>query len=548
MIYSCPYPYFRSGIQFTLSETTGASVVHHDLLQQTLQHGVCASAELFLEWTPQEYRQQSDLAIRQLAERYGRDAVRLTTLSELKPGERIGVAKNCDMALALMTTRAGLGLDLFPICLITHSLVAINTLQLYTALCLTARPGDAIIATSSAARVWIQAILNHVTNSLYRQGINEGSLCIPPVVSIPLGTEPVTLLERETCRQILGLRSDDIVSLWLGRFNEHAKADLEPLLLLWPTVLREYPSSKLVLAGQSNEPAYANQLQALSLELGIAASIRVISNFPPPLKSVIFDAADIFISPVDNIQETFGVSLIEAMMHGLPIVASDWSGYRDIVQDGVTGILVPTYLYWDELGFMNTLAGHSDTETITGNFAANTIVDTAALLRSILALSGSPSLRLAFSQAGRAKALKEYSWARVIRLFGEAWEDQLRIAKVGGHVGDEWKCPDLRALFRPFASMEYHQNSKFCLSAAGKRLLEREQGADSEPGIALRYIAQNDDVTLADCSGVNRPSKQSVIWLLKKGFLEAKESYGKCRISSPISVASTEVRRSFISQ
>src|ERR1035438_10192353 len=114
MIYSCPYPYFRSGIQFTLSDTTGASVVHHDLLEQSLQHGVCTSAELFLEWAPQEYRQQSNLAIRQLKERYGCDAIRLTTLSELTLGERIGIAKNCDMALALMTTRAALGLDCFP--------------------------------------------------------------------------------------------------------------------------------------------------------------------------------------------------------------------------------------------------------------------------------------------------------------------------------------------------------------------------------------------------------------------------------------------------
>src|SRR5207244_1790203 len=46
--------------------------------------------------------------------------------------------------------------------------------------------------------------------------------------------------------------------------------------------------------------------------------------------------------PVDNLQETFGLTPIEAMACGVPQVVSDWDGYRDTVLDGVTGYLVPT--------------------------------------------------------------------------------------------------------------------------------------------------------------------------------------------------------------
>ena len=47
-------------------------------------------------------------------------------------------------------------------------------------------------------------------------------------------------------------------------------------------------------------------------------------------------------SLVDNTQETFGLAVAEAMAAGLPVVASNWNGYRDLVRHGVDGYLVPS--------------------------------------------------------------------------------------------------------------------------------------------------------------------------------------------------------------
>ena len=62
----------------------------------------------------------------------------------------------------------------------------------------------------------------------------------------------------------------------------------------------------------------------------------------PVLRFDVWRAADLVVSLVDNIQETFGLVIVEAMASGLPVVATDWDGYRDLVDDGRTGLLVPT--------------------------------------------------------------------------------------------------------------------------------------------------------------------------------------------------------------
>src|SRR4029077_15034949 len=99
----------------------------------------------------------------------------------------------------------------------------------------------------------------------------------------------------------------------------------------------------LVIAGQ----AHTEAMMAL-FRSGLAT-------FCPDVRTVFVDGkdagayrgawagADLFISLADSIQETFGITPLEAMAAGLPALVSDWDGYKDTVRDGLDGLRIRTW-------------------------------------------------------------------------------------------------------------------------------------------------------------------------------------------------------------
>jgi glycosyltransferase involved in cell wall biosynthesis len=89
-----------------------------------------------------------------------------------------------------------------------------------------------------------------------------------------------------------------------------------------------------------------------------------------------YRAAAVFVMP--SYYETFGIACLEAMAFGLPIVATTAGGLPEVVEDGVTGLLVPPG-------------------------------DAHALAAAILRLLHDADLRQRLGQAGRARVLREFT-------------------------------------------------------------------------------------------------------------------------------------------
>ena len=101
-------------------------------------------------------------------------------------------------------------------------------------------------------------------------------------------------------------------------------------------VIQKYVEAKFLLCGEGEE---RENLEHLSQELGVENSVIFTGEISYEELPDYYHAGDIFVLPSSH--ESFGLVLLEAGMAGKPVVATDLTGPRDIVVEGVTGFLVP---------------------------------------------------------------------------------------------------------------------------------------------------------------------------------------------------------------
>lgn len=106
------------------------------------------------------------------------------------------------------------------------------------------------------------------------------------------------------------------------------------LLRAWAVVRRSLPHARLTLAGDGPlRESLRQQVQDLGIEEGVAFA-GLLDDVRPPLH-----AASVFVLPSSS--EALPLSLLEPMAAGCAPVASAVGGIPDVIEDGVTGRLVP---------------------------------------------------------------------------------------------------------------------------------------------------------------------------------------------------------------
>lgn len=367
-----------------------------------------------------------------VAAHYGRhEPVLVANVSNRGALDAAGVLYHADPALGrLAWQRSMFGHHRWSLCGLTHTLCSVGVLDQLTQL-VTApmQPWDALICTSEAARV----VVNQVLDAQERY-LRDRFKAVPPprlqLPVIPLGVHcddfAFTDAERAAAREQLGIEPDAVVVLYAGRLAFHAKAHPLAMYQAVETAARRCGRKVVLLeAGEHNMPEIGKayeEAQRFSLDY-----VRAIHS--PGAASADYRrawaAADIFCSLSDNPQETFGITPVEAMAAGLPVVVSDWDGYRDTVRDGSDGFLVPTLQPKAGLG-LDMIERYSQGlisyDMYVGQAASFVAVDIPAASAALEQLIASTELRQRMGASGRERARTHYDWSVIIPRYQQLWQ------------------------------------------------------------------------------------------------------------------------------
>lgn len=297
------------------------------------------------------------------------------------------------------------------------------------------QPWDALICTSPSVQAALTRLFDEWGGYLADR-FGGSARPRPSLPLIPLGVDVPALVARADrpqaradIRSRLGVAEEDVLILWIGRLSFFEKAFPQPMFrAVAEAAAATGAGVHFALAGWfPNGEADRARYEQAARAYAPNAPVHFVDGADQDQVGKLWAGADVFLSLVDNIQETFGITPIEAMAAGLPVVASDWDGYRSTVRDRIDGFLIPT------LGGVPGGLGHSmslrhlmqlDTyQAYVGEVAQHTAVHVGQAAEALAALIRSPDLRRTLGRNGRARAKAAFDWPVIVDAYLALFDD-----------------------------------------------------------------------------------------------------------------------------
>jgi len=296
-------------------------------------------------------------------------------------------------------------------------------------------PWDAVICTSPSVHASLSDMFDGWGDYLAERTGGQA----PPRPALPIlplgvdGQAMAALADRPDARAALrgrlGLAEADVLVLWVGRLSFFEKAFPQPMFIAARQAAAATGAKvHFAMAGWFPGENDRERYEAAARRHAGDMPIHFLDGNDRDLLGELWAGSDIFLSLVDNIQETFGITPLEAMAAGRPVVASDWDGYRYTMRDGVEAFLIPT-LGGPPGGLGgNILQQHlfqvSNYQVYVGQVAQHTAVHVGRAAQALAALIAAPDLRRRMGAAGRARIAQAFDW-RVVAPQYHALVDEL---------------------------------------------------------------------------------------------------------------------------
>jgi D-inositol-3-phosphate glycosyltransferase len=304
---------------------------------------------------------------------------------------------------------------------------------------------------------------------------------VADMAAVPYGIDTTWFRpgDRVTACLAVGLNPSERHILSLGRFAVVDKFDLGPVVEAFVRARATLgPGWRLVLAGANSHGAYAEWVRLLVATRRLQDYVTILTDVSDEQKRDLYRAADMFLAPSDSPQETFGLTAIEAMACGVPVIASDWNGYKESVVHGESGMRVPTYM--PRLPGLMAPRHLVDNSLMHLMVAQSVAIDVGRLADAMVLLGSDEKYRSRLAEGARARAVSQYDVYRIAgALRAVLTLRETLAASGGGEASDGGSLDDLVPtvdgsgslwdLFGDFGTRSLHDGDMLQTSAYGQQ-------------------------------------------------------------------------------
>ncbi len=299
-------------------------------------------------------------------------------------------------------------------------------------------PWDSIICTSKSVLNTVNKILE-ARSEFLKIRLKSSPVILPKFPIIPLGINckdfEFSSSYKNSSRNELSISENDIVIAYVGRLSFHAKSHHVPMYLALENLAKNLEKNQrvhLIQTGWFANDYIENSFKDEAKIICPSVNCIFLDGRKQDLKNKTLAAADIFMSLSDNIQETFGLTPLEAMASSIPVIVSDWNGYRSTVRDGKDGFLIPSYSlgngFGEDLMFQYT-SGYINYDNYIGNIVHKVAIDIKVCIDRLTDLIKNPEVRYKLGKNGRKRANDFFSWDVILDQYEDLYSelDDIRV-------------------------------------------------------------------------------------------------------------------------